>query len=107
MPTPDFDLDAIRIAFGACVEMHADFEIDDRALQHGKMSVAAAEGVHDLIRAVIDVGRSRASIIGALQLAHEHATAACRVEGKGDLTKARAWRLLRRMLFLELRSWRQ
>jgi hypothetical protein len=105
MIQPDFDLVAIRIAFGTCVEMHGDFELDDRALQHGKMASAAAEGVHDLLRSTIDVERARPSIVGALQLALEHAMAACRIEGGGDPAKAKAWRLLRRLLHLELQIW--
>jgi hypothetical protein len=102
---PDFDLDAVRAAFGACGEMHVDHGIDDRAIHHGYMAVAAAEGARDLINGCLDIERSRPSILSALQLATEHAAAACRIEGKGDPAKAKAWRLLHRLLSLELRNW--
>ncbi len=104
---PDFDLDSIRAAFGACGEMHVDHGVDDRAIHHGYMAVAAAEGAYSLMNGAIDVDRTRPSIVSALQLAYEHASAACRIEGKGDISKAKAWKLLSRLLCLELRSWNQ
>lgn len=105
MIQPDLDLDAVRAAFGACGEMHVDHGVDDRAIHHGYMAVAAAEGARDLISGCLDIARARPSIVSALQLALEHANAACRIEGGGDVSKAKAWRLLRRLLHLELRIW--